>query len=62
VTTDRLFCGIGRLKVTLYDAREAAPTHRASAVYRIGLERPAVVVVPPGVWHEVRNVGEDTAV
>jgi len=60
-TTDRLFCATGRLRLALYDARMASPSHGRVAVLRLGTERPAVIVVPPGVWHGVRNVGEDTA-
>jgi dTDP-4-dehydrorhamnose 3,5-epimerase len=59
-TTDHLFCAVGRLRLTLYDARRASPTHGRVAVLRLGHERPAIVTVPPGVWHAVRNVGEST--
>jgi len=57
VTTDRLFCATGRLLVALYDARRNSRTHGATAAFRLGAERPAVIVVPPGVWHGVRNLG-----
>lgn len=61
-TTDRLFCATGRVLVALFDARSSSPTHRTVATYRLGAERPAVIPVPPGVWHGVRNIGTDAAV
>ena len=61
-TYDRLFCGVGTLKVALYDARIDSCTHGNSAVFRIGEVRPATVVVPPGVWHAVKNIGSGPAV
>jgi dTDP-4-dehydrorhamnose 3,5-epimerase len=57
VTTDRLFCASGRIVLALYDARNDSPTHGKAIDFRMGLERPAVVVVPPGVWHGVKNIG-----
>lgn len=56
-TSDRLFCASGRLLIALYDARCESPSHGKTALFRIGAERPAIVVVPPGVWHGVRNIG-----
>jgi dTDP-4-dehydrorhamnose 3,5-epimerase len=61
-TLDRLFCAVGRLLVVLYDARETSATHGALLELRCGAERPALIVVPPGVWHGVRNLGATTAV
>jgi dTDP-4-dehydrorhamnose 3,5-epimerase len=62
LTTDRLACALGRLLVVLYDARRDSPTHGNVADFRLGRERPAVIVVPPGVWHGVRNIGPDPTV
>lgn len=53
-TTDRLFIGLGRAKVVLYDGRVDSPTRGALAEYRLGVERPALLLVPPGVWHGVK--------
>lgn len=60
--TDRLFCAVGTVKVGLYDSRIDSPTHRNSLILRLGAGRPALVVVPPGVWHAVRNIGDGPAV
>ena len=54
--TDRLFVSAGRMLVVLFDAREGSPTNGLVNEFRFGTVRPALVVVPPGVWHGVRNV------
>lgn len=59
VTTDRLFCGHGRILVALYDGRLDSPTHGKAIDFRLGSERPAVIVVPPGVWHGIRNLSSE---
>ncbi len=56
VTTDRLFVNHGRMKIVLYDAREDSPTHGKINQFRFGTVRPAMVVVPPKVWHGVQNI------
>ena len=60
-TTDRLFCAFGRLAVALYDSRRRSATHGAVATYRVGAHRPALITVPPGVWHAVKNIGSTPA-
>lgn len=62
VTTDRLFVSLGLLKVVLYDARQESPTYQVVNQFRVGTVRPALVVVPPGVWHGVENVHSSTSV
>lgn len=61
VTTDRLFVNMGRLKIVLYDARKGSKTHGKVQVFQFGTVRPAMVVIPPGVWHGVQNVSSQTA-
>jgi dTDP-4-dehydrorhamnose 3,5-epimerase len=58
VTTDRIFVNYGLIKVVLYDARKGSSTHGRINEFRLGLVRPAMVVVPPGVWHLVQNLQE----
>lgn len=55
-TTDRIFINWGLIKTVLYDGREQSPTHGRVNVFQFGLVRPALVIVPPGVWHAVQNV------
>ena len=58
VTTDRIFVNYGLIKLVLYDARTGSPTFGRVNDFRLGLVRPAMVVVPPGVWHLVQNLQE----
>ena len=60
--TDGIFCGVGRARVALYDGRRSSPTFGASVGFCIGAERPAIVVVPPGIWHAIRNIGHTPCV
>lgn len=60
-TTDRFFASNGRVLLVLYDARESSPTRGLVNEYRLGVERPMLVVVPPGVWHGVSNIGPESA-
>ena len=55
-TTDRLFVNRGLVKIVLYDAREDSPTFGMINEFRIGTERPALLTVPPKVWHGVQNI------
>jgi dTDP-4-dehydrorhamnose 3,5-epimerase len=41
----------------LYDARQDSPTYGKVNVIRAGEHRPAMVIVPPKVWHGVQNLG-----
>ncbi len=45
----------GVIKLALWDGREDSPTYRESEIIRIGAMRPVLVVVPPGIWHALRN-------
>jgi len=59
--TDRLFANQGLVKIVLYDARAGSRTHGRVNVFRCGTTRPLLVVVPPGVWHGVQNLGSTAA-
>jgi dTDP-4-dehydrorhamnose 3,5-epimerase len=58
-TTDRLVCITGRALFVLFDAREASPTHGTLAEYRVGAQRPTLLIVPPGVVHGVKALGRE---
>jgi dTDP-4-dehydrorhamnose 3,5-epimerase len=62
ITTDRLFVAAGVAHIVLYDAREDSPTKGLINEFRYGEHRQALVSVPPGVWHGVRNFGPSNAV
>ena len=60
-TTDRIFVTHGLMKLVLYDARTESPTYGQIDELNLGALRPALVVVPPGVWHAVENVSHEAA-
>lgn len=60
-TTDRLFVNFGTIKIVLYDSREDSPTYGNINEFRISYLRPALVVVPPYVWHGIQNIGSTDA-
>jgi dTDP-4-dehydrorhamnose 3,5-epimerase len=59
--TDRCFVNQGLLKVVLYDARENSPTHGKINEFHAGDTRPTYMVIPPGVWHGIQNLGTTDA-
>ena len=60
VTTDRLMVNDGLLKIVLYDSRKGSPTRGMVNEFRLGTVRPAILVVPPGIWHGVQNISDRT--
>ncbi len=53
--TDHLVGVGGVIKLVLCDGRAGSPTERETDIVRIGALRPVMVIVPPGVWHALRN-------
>jgi dTDP-4-dehydrorhamnose 3,5-epimerase len=62
LSSDRLFAGVGLLQIVLFDARENSPTQGRINEFRVGAARPTLVVIPPGVFHGVRNISTEPAV
>jgi dTDP-4-dehydrorhamnose 3,5-epimerase len=60
-TVDRLFVNDGMMRVVLYDARPDSSTTGWLNEFAFGLERPALVVVPPGVWHGLQNLSHQVS-
>jgi dTDP-4-dehydrorhamnose 3,5-epimerase len=58
---DRLFFASGRLKVALYDGRRDGPTFGRLNIFHLGTHDRALLLIPAGVWHSVRNVGPEEA-
>jgi dTDP-4-dehydrorhamnose 3,5-epimerase len=56
---DRLFANRGAVRIVLYDARASSPTHGLVNEFRFGEHRPALLLVPAGVWHGVENLRDD---
>ena len=62
VTTDRLFVSSGVFQIVLYDARQNSRTPGRINEFRFGTIRPALVIIPPGVFHGVRNISRMPAI
>lgn len=58
MTTDRIFITDGLVRIGLYDGREGSSTYGLVNDFTFGTIRPALVVVPPKVWHGVQNVSD----
>ena len=58
-TTDRLFVSYGLAKIILFDGRVDSSTHNLINEFRIGLVRPTLLIVPPGVWHGAQNISTE---
>lgn len=56
ITTDRIFINFGRMRIVLYDSRTHSPTHGVLNTFIFGTHRPAMLVIPPKVWHGVQAV------
>lgn len=59
--TDHLVGVGGNIKLALWDGRAGSATEGASETIRFGALRPLLVVVPPGVWHALRNESGEPA-
>lgn len=51
----------GMFRLYLWDTREASPTSGHRQVLDLGRDTPATVIVPPGVVHAYRNIGNTDA-
>lgn len=51
----------GVIKLALWDGREGSPTHDQNDIIRLGALRPLLVIIPPGVWHALRNESGEPA-
>jgi dTDP-4-dehydrorhamnose 3,5-epimerase len=58
---DRMFFESGTLRLTLYDGRLASPTFGQANVLHLGEHDRALLRIPAGVYHAVRNVGDEVA-
>jgi dTDP-4-dehydrorhamnose 3,5-epimerase len=59
---DRYFLTAGRARVILHDGRVHSPTFGAFAQFHLSDEAPALLLIPPGVWHADQNTGDCDAV
>ncbi len=49
--TDNIACIAGMIKVALYDSREGSPTAGEINEFYLGVHSPALLQVPPGIYH-----------
>ena len=56
---DLWFVGAGMAQVVLYDLREDSPTYRQTEVHYLGDHNRALLVIPTGVAHGYRVLGND---
>src|SRR5207249_9698005 len=52
------FLGPSNFKIYLWDARPASSTRGVRQVEIVGADRPMMLIVPPGVVHAYKNVGD----
>lgn len=57
---DWFFVSHGTAKFALYDDRPDSPTHGKIDTFVIGARQPAVLAVPPGVFHGWMSLEDDT--
>lgn len=58
---DIWFFPVGNAQVVLYDLREDSPTKGETSVFYMGEDNPIVVVIPKGVAHGYRVLGNEPA-
>ena len=59
--TDNMTCVKGMVKLGLYDSRKSSSTFKQVAELFIGDKLPALVKIPPLVYHGFKAIGEETA-
>jgi dTDP-4-dehydrorhamnose 3,5-epimerase len=52
------FLGPSSFQVYLWDARRQSPTYLAFHTETVGQDRPMLLIVPPGVVHAYKNIGD----
>ncbi len=60
--TDHFSCVKGMMKVVLFDAREDSPTAGEVQECFIGEHNPALIKIPPGVYHGFKCVSTEEAI
>ncbi len=60
--TDNFACVQGTIQVALFDARPDSPTYGEINEFFIGVHKPILISVPPGVYHGWKCVGLEEAI
>lgn len=56
------FIGPSTFKLYLWDDRKNSPTYKNKMAFTAGVDEPMVVVIPPGIVHAYKNVGQDNGI
>lgn len=60
-STDRLFVVRGLVSIVVYDGRQASPTHGQLNEFKLSERNPALVVIPPNLYHGWKVIGTEEA-
>jgi dTDP-4-dehydrorhamnose 3,5-epimerase len=60
-STDRLFVVKGLVSLVIYDGRHESPTFGLVNEFKFSERNPALVVIPPNLYHGWANIGIDEA-
>lgn len=60
--TDRLFVVAGLVRIAIFDGREGSPTLGRLNEFVIGERNPALLIIPPRLYHGWKNVGTTEAI
>jgi dTDP-4-dehydrorhamnose 3,5-epimerase len=58
---DRMSCLKGRVMLGLIDDRVDSPTYGAQMSFILGDRSFNLVMFPPGIWHGLKNIGDEEA-
>ncbi len=56
-STDRLFVVTGLVSLVVYDGRRHSPTQGALNEFKVSERSPALLAIPPNVYHGWKNIG-----
>ncbi len=60
--TDNFTCVRGLMRLGLYDPRKDSPTYGEVQEFILGIDKPALVQIPPEVYHGFKCVSDEEAV
>jgi dTDP-4-dehydrorhamnose 3,5-epimerase len=59
---DRYVLLRGRMEIVFWDARDDSPTHGLEARLTTSEYERSLIIIPAGVWHANRNIGESEVI
>ncbi len=60
--SDNICCILGMIKLAVYDARKDSPTFKEINPFYLGIHRPLLIRIPPGVYHGWMCISPEEAV